>query len=257
MDYLLITASALAASALTFYSGFGLGTLLTPVFALFFPLPIAVGLTAVVHLLNNLFKMVLAGKYADNKIVFQFGVPAVATSFLGAWCLVFVTHLPPLFSYEILGREAVVTPLKLVIAALMMFFAIFESLPFYKNLAFHSKFIPLGGLLSGFFGGLSGHQGALRSAFLIRAGLSKEAFIGTGIAIAVMVDLVRLGMYSSHFFRVLEASYFPYLAIATTAAFAGAFLGNLYLKKMTFESVQKVVSWMLGLIALLLASAVI
>ena len=33
---------------------------------------------------------------------------------------------------------------------------------------------------SGFFGGLSGMQGALRSAFLARAGLSKEAFVASG-----------------------------------------------------------------------------
>jgi len=32
---------------------------------LFFPVSIAVALTAVVHMLNNLFKLVLMGKYAD------------------------------------------------------------------------------------------------------------------------------------------------------------------------------------------------
>lgn len=45
---------------------------------------------------------------------------------------------------------------------------------------FPPHWLPLGGLLSGFFGGLSGNQGALRSAFLLKAGLSKEAFIATG-----------------------------------------------------------------------------
>jgi acyl-CoA reductase-like NAD-dependent aldehyde dehydrogenase len=42
-------------------------------------------------------------------------------------------------------------------------------------------YLPVGGLLSGFFGGLSGHQGALRSVFLLRAGLTKESFIATGV----------------------------------------------------------------------------
>ncbi|MEM6640395.1 MAG: sulfite exporter TauE/SafE family protein, partial [Pseudomonadota bacterium] len=41
MDYLLVCTVALVASALTFFSGFGLGTLLVPAFALFFPAPLA------------------------------------------------------------------------------------------------------------------------------------------------------------------------------------------------------------------------
>ena len=57
MSYLVICAVALLASTLTFYSGFGLGTLLLPAFALFVPVEQAVALTAVVHLLNSLFKL--------------------------------------------------------------------------------------------------------------------------------------------------------------------------------------------------------
>jgi hypothetical protein len=62
MDFLLICLFAAFASFLTFYSGFGLGTILLPVFALFFPVELAVGLTGIVHLLNNLFKLLLVGK---------------------------------------------------------------------------------------------------------------------------------------------------------------------------------------------------
>jgi uncharacterized membrane protein YfcA len=40
MSYLVVCAVALLASALTFFSGFGLGTLLLPAFALFFPIEI-------------------------------------------------------------------------------------------------------------------------------------------------------------------------------------------------------------------------
>ncbi|MDP3981751.1 MAG: sulfite exporter TauE/SafE family protein, partial [Chlamydiota bacterium] len=40
---------ALIASGLTLFLGFGLGTILTPVFAIFFPVPVAIGATAIVH----------------------------------------------------------------------------------------------------------------------------------------------------------------------------------------------------------------
>jgi len=51
MDYFVIALVAFTASLLTFFSGFGLGTLLTPAFALFFPINLAVALTAIVHFL--------------------------------------------------------------------------------------------------------------------------------------------------------------------------------------------------------------
>ena len=62
MSYLVICAVALLASGLTFFSGFGLGTLLLPAFALFFPIEQAVAMTAVVHFLNGLFKLGLAAR---------------------------------------------------------------------------------------------------------------------------------------------------------------------------------------------------
>lgn len=257
MDYILIALLALTASALTFFSGFGLGTILTPVFALFFPLNIAVSITAIVHLLNNLFKMVLVGRHLDKNILIRFGLPAIAAAFSGAWCLSFFADLEPLSIYTLLGRQAAITPLKLMIASLMIFFAILEILPAYKNLAFDKKYLPLGGLLSGFFGGLSGHQGALRSAFLIRLGLSKESFLGTGIAIAVLIDLARLGVYTTKFLPGLKGDYLPYIVIATASAFAGALVGNFYLRKITIGSIQIIVSGMLFIIALMLAMGII
>lgn len=65
MDYALIAATAFVASGLTLFSGFGLGTVLLPAFALFLPVPAAIAATAVVHLLNNLFKGGLVGRNAD------------------------------------------------------------------------------------------------------------------------------------------------------------------------------------------------
>ena len=75
---------AFGVSLLTLFSGFGLGTLLTPIFALFFPLEVAVGATAVVHLANNLFKLVLLGRFAAWPAVWRFGLPAIPAALLGA-----------------------------------------------------------------------------------------------------------------------------------------------------------------------------
>ena len=257
MTYLIICTVALLASALTFFSGFGLGTLLLPTFALFFPIEQAVSLTAVVHFLNSLFKLALTGRYADRNVAVRFGLPAIAMSFLGAWVLVWLAGIAPMFSYTAFGGLVLVTPVKLVVGLLLLLFASLEFLPRFRNLSFGARYMPLGGLLSGFFGGLSGMQGALRSAFLSRAGLTKEAFIATGVVIACLIDFSRLAIYSTALAR--ESARFDYglLAAAVLAAFSGAALGNSYLKKVTMPGIQRIVAVMLFLVALGLVSGLL
>lgn len=55
-DFIWVGLTAFIASALTFFSGFGPGTILMPAFTLLFPVEIAIAATAVVHFLNNFFK---------------------------------------------------------------------------------------------------------------------------------------------------------------------------------------------------------
>lgn len=257
MPELIICTVALLASALTFFSGFGLGTLLLPAFALFFPVEQAVALTAVVHFLNNLFKLMLTGRHADRTVVVRFGLPAIAMSFLGAWVLVWLAGIAPVFSYSVFGRSVSVAPAKLVIGLLLLSFAALELLPRFHNFSFGKQWLPLGGLLSGFFGGLSGMQGALRSAFLSRAGLSKEAFIATGVVIACLIDFSRLAIYFTTLVRESAHLNYGLLAAAVLAAFAGAALGNRYLKKMTLPGIQRFVAGMLLVVALGLVSGLL
>ena len=84
MEYFIICLVAFLTSILTFFSGFGLGTILMPVFALFFPIELAITLTGVVHLFNNVFKLIIVGQKADKIVLFKFGVTAVIAAFLGA-----------------------------------------------------------------------------------------------------------------------------------------------------------------------------
>jgi hypothetical protein len=250
MIYLVICTVALLASALTFFSGFGLGTLLLPAFALFFPVAQAVALTAVVHFLNNLFKLALVGRDADWRVVLRFGLPAIVASFAGAGMLVWLAGIAPVYTYAAFGRNFSVTPVKLVVGLLLFAFALLELLPRFRALTFRREVMPLGGLLSGFFGGLSGMQEALRSAFLARSGLEKESFIATGVVIACLIDLSRLGVYWAALRS--EGSRLDYVLLATAvlAAFLGALAGNRYLKKMTMPGIQRIVAIMLAAVAL-------
>ena len=257
MEYLLICVVALLGSGLTFFSGFGLGTLLLPVFALFFPVEEAIILTAIVHFLNNLFKLFLTGRHIDRRVLFYFGIPAILAAFGGALLLKHLSDARPVLDYTVAGHAFEIYLLPLCIGILLIVFAIFELIPRLSNFTVHAKYLPAGGILSGFFGGLSGHQGALRSMFLLRAGLSKESFIATGVAIACLIDVSRLVVYIPQILLHHQRLDYTLLTSATFSAFAGAFLGAKLLRKITVQLLQYLVATFLIVFGLLLAAGIV
>jgi uncharacterized membrane protein YfcA len=262
MELILIGIVSLGTALLTFFSGFGLGTILMPVFALFFPLELAIALTAVVHLLNNLFKITLVWKNIEFKIALLFGVPAMFGAFVGAWLLGKLSASPNLISYVLLEKEIETNVINLVVAALLVSFCVFELNKQLANFSINKKYLPFGGILSGFFGGISGHQGALRSVFLLKAGLSKTGFIATGITIAIAIDVARISVYGSSFLfqnlnTVNNGQSIIYVVVACLSAFIGTYFGKTLLKKVTIRNVQVLVSIMLLLFAVLLGLGII
>jgi uncharacterized membrane protein YfcA len=257
MELLIICLVSLIASLLTFVSGFGLGTLLMPAFALFFPVEVAIALTGIVHLLNNLFKMTLVGKHAVWPVVLKFGIPAIIAAFFGATALMFFSENDPWLIYSLGQRECVITLVKVVIAILMFVFATLELLPFYKKLAFSENKLYFGGVISGFFGGLSGHQGALRSAFLIKCGLTKEGLIASGVMIASVIDISRISVYFGKYSQAEIGDNAAILLAAILSAFTGAVLGKKLLTKITIDFVHKTVTVMIMLLAIAIGLGII
>ena len=163
----------------------------------FFPVELSIALTGVVHFFNNIFKLGLVGRSADKQVLIKFGIPAILAAFLGAALLINLPDAKPLFTYTWAQDTIQVYPVKFIISILLLVFALMDLIPYFSRMSFSKNKLPLGGFLSGFFGGLSGNQGALRSAFLIKAGLSKEAFVGTAVVVSTCVDFTRLGVYAS------------------------------------------------------------
>ena len=257
MEIIIISLAAFLIAILTFFSGFGLGTILTPVFMIFFPVDLAIALTGIVHFFNNVFKLFLVGKKADKQVLLRFGIPAVIAAIAGAWLLLNITDLDPLFSYRVNGKTIEVYPVKFIISVLLIFFAILDLIPFLNKLKFGKKHMPIGGALSGFFGGLSGNQGALRSAFLIKVGLTKEAFIATTVVISCFVDFTRLAVYATRFTTAGLEENLTLVLSATLSGIAGAYLGNKLLKKVTLKFIQTLVAVMLILVSIGLGAGLI
>lgn len=224
-ELVLILAIAIAsfgASFLSFFSGFGLGTILLPVFSIFYELPVAIALTGVVHLLNNIFKFFLIYKEANYKIVFSFGLISLCGAVAGAFFLQYLGGAELIINIPFIEKKT--TGIKFGIGLLIIVFAWLE---FYKKKSEYNIRllpIPVGGFISGFFGGLSGHQGALRTLFIKHLIPDKDTFIATGVVIACMVDLGRLPIYFTHFNQINPD--YKILIISVTSALLGALLGR-------------------------------
>lgn len=259
MDYLIVGLVAFLASGLTLYSGFGLGTVLLPAFAIFFPVPVAVAATGTVHLLNNLFKGGLLGRHADWRIVALFGLPAIPAAVAGAWLLGHLGDTALLFAWEVFGRTYGPTAAGVTIGTLMVLFALLELQPWFQRLTAPARLISLGGAITGFFGGLTGQQGAFRSMFLLKAGLEPSRFIATGVVIAVLVDLARLPTYVVSFRGdlALDGHGWALVGVGTLCAFAGAFLGLRYLKRATIGIVRAMVAGLMLVIGAALVMGVL
>lgn len=250
MAHIIIIFSAFLFSGLTFFSGFGLATVLTPVFILFFPVPIAISLTAVVHFLNNIFKLFLVGRHSNIEVLLKFGLPAMLGAFFGSYALLAMTKQNFIINYQLFNHGFHVQFVNFIIGILILVFALLEMIPQSGKISFNKNWLPFGGTLSGFFGGLSGHQGAFRSVFLLRCNLSKEQFIATGILIACLVDIVRLSIYGANFLTAESFNEFTFIAITVISAFLGSYLASKYMKKITISSIRVTIVIMLLFISI-------
>jgi uncharacterized protein len=244
--------SSFFASILTFYSGFGLGTLLSAILFIYFDIEIAIGITAIVHLLNNIFKLTLVYENIDVNVLKKFGLLSIVGSFIGSLLLNFCGEGIVIHEYLFFDKKCFVTSTKILMATVMMIFVFIELTSSKIIEKWFGDKLNLGGILSGFFGGLSGHQGALRSLFLIKYNLEKQSFIATGVGIACLVDITRLISYSTTLkYKIIEQNLLL-ITLACLAAFMGAYLGNNLLKKTTIKFVQKNITILMFVIAILM-----
>lgn len=257
---LVVCLTAFLAAAITLFSGFGLGSILLPAFAIFFPLETAVAATAIVHLANNLFKGGLLGRHANLGVVLRFGLPALVAAVVGASLLEFLAGTEAIATWQLGPRVCEITPVGLVIGLLVVGFAAFELHPVSRSLGFDVRWVPAGGALSGFLGGLSGHQGAMRTAFLIRLGLGKEEFLATGILCAILVDVARLstyGLLAGGLGLGAVAGQTSLVVAGTVSAFAGSWLARRLLPRIEMAWIQWLVGGLLALLGVTIAVGIV
>lgn len=210
----------------TFFTGFGLNTILVPVFMFFWDAPLAVLMAGIVHLCNNILKVALTARSINWHLFRNFGIPAILFAFFGAF---------------LMNKLNEVTSLKMrpIFGAILMFFAILEffnwKLPVRGTWAMR-----FGGVLSGFFGGFSGHQGALRALFLSKLKIEPLVFVATTAIISLLVDLTRVSVYfsGSWFWNYYPTSV---MFICVPSALAGTLVGRKYIQKINHAKMSTIV----------------
>ena len=139
MEIVIISLITFLGAVLTFFSGFGLGTILTPVMMVFFPVEVAIALTGIVHFSNNIFKLFIVGKYINKEVLVRFGIPAVIGALVGSLLLFKISGNTVAYSYIFFGNIKEVSLIKFVVSLLLIVFALIDLIPFFGKLKFNNK----------------------------------------------------------------------------------------------------------------------
>lgn len=256
---LLIALSAFAASFVSFYSGFGLGTVLTAVFCLFYPAEIAITISAIVHFLNNLYKFYLMKSHLRLAPVFPFLVAAIPAAMFGAWLLQYWAWMDTHVTYDVFSYHFSPKGTSFALGIVLIVFAFTEGILKVRYL--RQSGVPVlfaGGLISGFVGGLSGNQGALRSFFLIHVIPDKKAFVATGVAIALFLDVSRIPFYRHHLPMPYSGqTFYEHLLLAVAFALLGAWLGKKSLMKSGVNHIRTIFQFALFFLGIALVTGMV
>ena len=176
---LVVTAAALIAGAIASVAGFGIGSLLTPLFALQTGTKLAVAAVAIPHFVGTLQRYWLLRRHVDRRVLLGFGLASAAGGLAGAL-------LHAWLSSRILT---------IVFGGLLMLAAIAELTGWIQRVQWGHIAAWVTGALSGALGGLVGNQGGIRSAAMLGFDVPKESFVATATAVALFVDGARLPVY--------------------------------------------------------------
>lgn len=231
---------AFLAAGFTLMTGFGLGTILTPVFLLFYDVKVAILIVAVVHLSNNLLKLSLFKKNFNLEILKRFGMLTLVGAFIGAY----------------LQGSIDSAAVKVILGIALIFLGLKEVLPFAEQMRLPQKIDFIGGFLSGILGGFVGNQGAIRSAYLLNYNIPKETFIVTAAVIASIVDITRIPIYV-FYNREILANNIMLLLITTASAFAGTLIGKRIVGKFSQKAFKLYVAGAIVVIGIFLSLRII
>lgn len=225
---LLLAAAALLAAAIAAVTGFGIGSLLTPVLSLEVGTKLAVAAIAIPHFVGSAQRFWILRRHVDRRVVLGFGITSAIGGLAGALLHAWV-------SSRALG---VVFGLLLVLAGVS------EMTGWIGRVRWGRRAAWIAGGVSGLLGGLVGNQGGIRSASMLGFHVPKESFVATAAAIALFVDAARLPLYLATQGQAILGLW-RLLLIATAATVAGTIIGTRLLTRLPERIFRRIVAALL------------
>jgi uncharacterized membrane protein YfcA len=217
-------------------SGFGIGSLLTPVLATAVGMKVAVAAVSLPHFVATCVRLWGLRKHVDRRVLFHFGILSAVGGMLGA----------------LFQSKSNSPALSLVFAALLLFAGVSGLAGWSERMHFGRGTAWLAGALSGFFGGIVGNQGGIRSAALMGFQLSKESLVATATATGVLVDTARMPVYLATQGRAL-IPVATYIVLATVGCLIGTFWGVRVLERIPPHWYKRVLSSLICALGLYMA----
>lgn len=230
---ILVTLSAIFSAAIAAVTGFGIGSILTPLISLVVELKVAVAIVSIPHFIATVGRFWRLRKDVDRGVILSFGITSAAGGLLGAF----------------LNTRFESPYLTLVFGCLLVLAGVMGVTGLAQKMRFGKTFSWVAGFLSGAFGGLVGNQGGIRAAAMLTFGLTPAAFVATSTAVGVIIDLVRMPIY----FATESAAIFAHwklIGLASLGVALGTILGISVLSRLPKEFFQKLVSWLILVLGL-------
>jgi|SRR5579862_1070681 len=220
-----ITIAGIAGGAIAAIAGFGIGSILTPVLALWIGTKLAVAVVSVPHFIGTTLRLAVVWRHVDRRVLWSFGITSAAGGLVGA----------------LLHGWLRSAALGYVLGALLVFAGLMGVTGLASRMKFGRTAGWFAGALSGVFGGLVGNQGGIRSAALLGFDLQSQAFVATATAIALLVDVFRMPVYAALQARQV-LSVWPMMVFATVGVVVGTLTGKWMLERIPLLMFRRIVS---------------
>ena len=228
MFELILFIAAVGAGAIATVTGFGIGSILTPLFAVRVGTQLAVAAVSIPHFFATGLRFWRLRAHVNRRVLIAFGIPSAIGGLTGA----------------LLHSVAANRVLSIVFGAILIFVGVSELTGLSRRMRFGRTTAWIAGALSGFLGGLVGNQGGIRSAALLGFDIPKAAFVGTATAVGLIVDVVRMPAYfisqGADIGRI-----WTLVAVATAGAVIGTLVGEQLLRGIPERLFRRIVAILL------------
>lgn len=225
---LIVAAAAALAGAVASTVGFGIGSLLTPLFAVRMGTQLAVAAVSIPHLLATALRFWRLRSHVDRRVLVSFGATSAVGGLTGA----------------LLHSYATNRALSIAFGIVLLFVGVSEMTGLARKMRFHGPVAWIAGAVSGLFGGLVGNQGGIRSAALLGFDVDKRAFVATATAIGLIVDVARMPVYFVTQLHAL-AQVWPMIVLASAGTLVGTVGGVRVLGRIPERVFRRIVATLL------------